>query len=126
MQIITYEPKKFRWEYAYGRPYHSTERRWFLYHEDIVEPVIITSIRHALEYLKDMNHPAWIWLRDLMSSTRETIELRPWAPVEVQPYLVEAMGEGFVDRVERKQHDCKVWDLVNGHVWLHMMGDAAR
>jgi|SRR6185369_6607665 len=130
MKIVTWEPKKFRWEYSLEATgfdsIRVTYNRWFLYHEDIKAPVEVRSMAEAFEYLKDRNHPAWQGLNNIMFywTGNEIVTLMPYEPVQITPELLK-MFPSVVERVQYSDYERKVWDLVNGHVWLHVPGDTA-
>ena len=117
--------KKFRWEYELGRSCYSTERRWFLYHEDVAVAREAHSLVEALEILPEREGPVWEGLNMIMKYSRETVELCPWEPVGIDAVTFETMGEGFPDRVQAQAALATVCGLTNGHVWLHLPGDSA-
>lgn len=126
MRIVTWEPKRFRFEYE--QP-HLVEgpRQWHLFHEDVRERVDARSYAEAAEYIKPDESPAWTALVSIYRDTRDGVVLLPWEPVKLTKQFLEAFGgDAFFDRLERRPRECKVWDLESGRVWCHLPGDTSR
>ncbi len=119
---------RYRWEYILdqqrGALAYFVPKRWRLLAEGIEAPVDVLSLREAYDLLTP-DHPALIAARDIFMGSRERVEFVPWAPFEPCKELVEALGPDVVERMQAKEHDCKVWSSVDGWTWLHMLGDSA-
>lgn len=122
--------KKFRFELLSVGSRFVSQRRWFLYHEDIASPIEVRSVAETLEHLPDRTAPALPWREHIMHIMRCTrdcvvVELRPWRPVEMTPATIELMGPRFAAHVAELPYYCEAGDLINGAVWAHVPGDSA-
>lgn len=115
---------KWRFEYQckYNRIGQFVGKHWRLMLED--GPISFPVLRLADTPIS-VEHPAWATLEHLLATTLDTVEIVPWAPVEVPQVIRDIVTPGMLDRVERNPYERVVWDLAGGWAWLHLPGDKA-
>lgn len=103
---------------------------WYLLHEGIPAKDVLFRVAdfHAGKGCRSMD-----MLHAIMGSSSAVVYLEPYTRVFISRETVRALSlsDGLVDphyalvrRVMDRQHDCKIWELVNGRTWYHIFGDS--
>lgn len=119
---------RWRFEYTLALSVHdgeSMQKQWHVFLENCTKEDEALCYDEVKE-LAPPGHPAHVHLKYLFSDTHDRVIVHPYKPFELDPNVVETMGEGFVDRVAAKMECCKVWNSTEGRTWFHYPGDSAR